>query len=326
MPSRASDDTTSDEAPRIGVSACLLGHEVRYDGAHQRDAFLTESFGRHVQWAPVCPEVEVGLGVPRETLRLERDATGLRLVARSGADHTRAMRRFAAARVAVLRQLGLSGYVLKRSSPSCGMERVKVHPRGGGPLRRDGRGVFAAVLIEAMPLLPVEEEGRLHDPRLRENFVSRVFAHQRLQRLLAHRFTQRDLVAFHTAHKLQLLAHSPEGYRALGRLVAEATSLPRRELSERYARSFMTSLAQLTTTRKQANVLQHCVGYVRRRLDQGSRAKLAVLVDDYRNGLVPLVVPLTLIAHHVRRTEEPYLAGQTWLAPHPRELMLRNHV
>jgi len=313
--------------PRIGISSCLLGREVRFDGGHKRDPFLTESFARHVEWVPVCPEVELGLGIPRETIRIERGEDGLHLVApKSGTDHTHAMRRFAAARVRALGELGLAGYVLKKDSPSCGMERVKVHARDGAPAKRDGRGFFAAALIEAMPSLPVEEEGRLHDPRLRENFVSRVFAYQRLRQLFAARFTQGELVAFHTAHKLQLLAHSPEGYRALGRLVARGKELGRPALRDAYASGFMAALTQLATPRRQTNVLQHCLGYFKKRLDPASRAELAALIDDYRRGLVPLVVPLTLLQHHVRRIDEPYLAGQIWLAPHPRELMLRNHV
>jgi uncharacterized protein YbgA (DUF1722 family)/uncharacterized protein YbbK (DUF523 family) len=316
-----------DAPPRIGISACLLGQEVRFDGGHKRDPFLTESFGRHVQWVPVCPEVELGLGVPRETVRLERHADGLHLVApKSGVDHTRAMERFASRRVAALAALGLDGFVLKKDSPSCGMERVRVHARGASAPAREGRGLFAAALVEGLPLLPVEEEGRLHDPRLRESFVARVFAHRRLRRLFARRWTVGDLVAFHASHKLELLAHSPEAYRTLGRLVAGAKGRRRAALRDEYERRFMAALARPATVGRQANVLQHCLGYFKRALDPASRAELASVIDDYRHGLVPLVVPVTLIRHHARRLGEPYLETQVWLAPHPKELMLRNHV
>jgi uncharacterized protein YbgA (DUF1722 family)/uncharacterized protein YbbK (DUF523 family) len=323
----------NDDAPvRIGISACLLGREVRFDGGHKRDPFLNDVFAAFVEWVPVCPEVELGLGIPRETLRLERDARGLHLVApKSGADHTRAMARYAAKRVAALEPLGLCGYVLKKDSPSCGMERVKVYPRPDAPGRtvppvKDGRGAFASRLLEAMPLLPVEEEGRLHDPRLRENFVERVFAYRALRRLFAGRWTTGDLVAFHTARKLTLLAHSPEAYRALGRLVAGAKAVPRAVLRERYETGFMQALRAIATTGKHANVLQHAAGHFKRTLDAPSRAELAETVEDYRRGLVPLVVPITLLRHHARRTGARHLEGQTYLAPHPKELMLRNHV
>jgi uncharacterized protein YbgA (DUF1722 family)/uncharacterized protein YbbK (DUF523 family) len=280
------------------------------------------------------PEVELGLGVPRETMRLERDGGGVRLVApKSGADHTRSMARWAAKRVAALRALDLSGYVLKKGSPSCGMERVRVYPRSRAAGARtapqpshDGRGVFAEALLRGMPLLPVEEEGRLQDPALRENFVERVFAYRRLRRLFRGRWSVADLVAFHTAHKLILLAHAPEAYRALGRLVAGARAMPRATLRARYEAAFMHALRTLATPRKHANVLQHAAGHFKRTLDAASRAELAQGIEDYRRGLVPLVVPITLLRHHVRRTGAAYLAGQRYLEPHPKELMLRNHV
>ena len=316
----------ADDRPRIGVSACLLGQPVRFDGGHKRDDFLLGSFARFVEWVPVCPEVELGLGTPRETLRLERHPDGLRLVMKkSGRDETAAMRAWAARRARALEGEGLSGYVLKKDSPSCGMERVKVYEGPGAPTR-SGRGLFAEALMERLPLLPVEEEGRLSDPRLRENFIERVFAYRRLQSFLAGRFSLGGLVAFHSAHKLQLMAHSPELYRSLGRLVAQARQLERARLRADYERGFMQALAVLATPRRQVNVLQHMLGYVSDQLGSGERAELLEVIEDYRGGLVPLVVPLTLLRHHVRRFEVGYLAGQTYLQPHPKELMLRNHV
>ena len=311
---------------RVGVSSCLLGEAVRYDGGHKRDRFLTDLLGRYVEWVPVCPELESGLGVPRPAMRLEREGRAVRLrEIGSGRDHTARMQRFAARRLRALRPLELCGYVLKKGSPSCGVARVKVH-RSNGTAAANGRGLFAEVLMEAFPLLPVEEEGRLNDPQLRENFIERVFAYHRLRSLFAERWTLAALVAFHTAHKLQLMAHSPAGYRELGRLVATAGQVARAQLRDRYASEFMTALACLATRRRHVNVLHHILGYLRPHLDADSRRELLALIDDYGAELVPLVVPLTLIRHHVRRLTIPYLQGQLYLEPHPKELMLRNHV
>lgn len=311
---------------RLGISACLLGQEVRFDGGHKKDSFLTGTLGPHVAWVAVCPEVEVGMGTPRETLRLVRTGAGTRMVTtRAGVDWTDAMRVWAVRRVEALADEDLDGYVLKKDSPSCGMERVKVYG-GDGPGVRDGRGVFADVLLGRLPLLPVEEEGRLCDARLRENFIERVFAYRRLKDLFRARWTMGDLVRFHTAHKMALLAHSTTKYQELGRLVATASKVGRPELRSRYERLFMDTLAAPATPRRHANVLSHMAGHFKDRLDAPSRRELAASIEEYRTGLVPLVVPLTLIAHYVRVHEVDYLAGQVYLQPHPRELMLRNHV
>jgi uncharacterized protein YbgA (DUF1722 family)/uncharacterized protein YbbK (DUF523 family) len=318
----------SDADPiRLGISSCLLGAEVRYDGGHKRDTFLVGTLGRFVEWVPICPEVEVGMGTPREPIRLVRAAEAIRLLgSRSGDDWTERMERFARARVEKLVPLGLSGYVLKKDSPSCGMTRVKVFPSAPGVSERTGTGLFAAALMARCPSLPVEEDGRLLDPRLRENFVERVFAYHRLQATFARRWTVGDLVRFHTAHKLVLLAHEPTAYTALGRLVASASSAPRAEVRASYERGFMAALAKVATPGRHANVLQHMAGYFKKDLDEDSRAELQQLIDDHRRGLVPLVVPITLVRHHVRRLGVSYLAGQVYLSPHPKELALRNHV
>jgi uncharacterized protein YbgA (DUF1722 family) len=235
------------------------------------------------------------------------------------------MRVYAAKRVRSLIREDLCGYVLKKDSPSCGMERVKIwHERGQAT--RNGRGLFAEALIARFGTLPVEEEGRLSDAALRENFIERIFAYRRLRALFRPRWTTGELVAFHTAHKLLLLAHSEVEYRRLGRLVAEAKQLARPELRERYEQGFMGGLSKVATARRHTNVLQHMVGYLREGLDAADRAELAALVEDYRRELVPLVVPLALLRHHVRRLEVAYLRDQIYLEPHPKELMLRNHV
>ena len=308
---------------RLGVSACLLGERVRYDGGHKRDAFLTDVLGPHVEWVPVCPEVEIGLGVPRPTLRLEGRATAPRLVHEaSGEDLTTRMRAYAETRVQELEGLELDGYVLKRASPSCGLFRVRVYRDGGAP-GADGRGLFAAALVERLPMLPVEEEGRLTDPNLRENFIERVFALARWRALVTARPRPRDLVAFHAAQKYAVLAHSPAHYTRLGRLVATAG---RALCLEEYGRVLMEALAVRATRGRHANVLNHLAGYFKRDVPADARAELGEVIDEYRRGLVPLIVPITLVRHHARRLGLEDLAGQVYLNPHPKELMLRNHV
>ena len=316
----------ADDTPvRVGVSACLLGQEVRYDGGHKRDAFLTEVLGNFVDWVAVCPEIEIGLGTPRPAMRLESAGGETRLVTPStGADHTEAMRRYAERRVHRLAADDLCGYVLKKDSPSCGMERVRVY-RKGMP-ERSGRGLFAAALLARFPHLPVEEEGRLNDPLLRENFIERIFAYRRLRSFFSSRWSVGGLVAFHTAHKLQILAHSTRHYEELGRLVAGAKTTPRDELRRAYEDGFMTALAVLARPKQHVNVLQHMAGYFRPHLDPASRQELSGVIDEYRRGLVPLIVPLTLIRHYVRLYDVAYLRGQVYLEPHPKEMMLRNRV
>ncbi len=312
--------------PRIGISACLLGDEVRFDGGHKRDLFLTEVLAPHVEFVRVCPEVEVGMGTPRETLRLVREGGSIRIITtRTGIDHTAAMQDWSRARLEQLAREDLSGYVLKKDSPSCGMERVKVFG-GGGMAQRNGRGLFAEALLARFPYLPVEEEGRLSDPRLRENFIERVFAYQRVRRFFGGRWTVGALVAFHTVHKMSLLSHSTVAYTALGRVVASASRTTRATLRDEYERGFMQTMAIVATTRRHANVLMHMAGHLKKVLDDGSKRELLLCIDEYRRGLVPLVVPLTLFRHYVRLRDVAYLAGQTYLEPHPRELMLRNRV
>ena len=311
---------------RIGISSCLLGEKVRFDGGHKRDAFLVETFGRFVEWVQVCPEVEMGLGTPRETLRLVRIGENTRmLMPKTGADHTQAMNAFAERRVRDLRQEDLCGYILKKDSPSCGMERVRVFDAHGVPAKC-GRGLFAEALLRHFPNLPVEEEGRLSDPRLRENFIERVFAYRRLRTLFTGRWKLDELVAFHTAHKLLLMAHSPRAYASLGRLVAGSKKMPTAELEAQYENEFMAALRELATTRRQANVLMHILGYFRDRLDADTRRELLGVIEDYRRGLVPLVAPIIMIRHYARRLDVVYLRAQVYLEPHPKELMLRNHV
>jgi len=322
---------------RIGVSACLLGREVRFDGQHKRDGFLVDELGPFVEFVDVCPEVEVGMSVPRETLRLVRlgrrapagTAPTTNLVAsRSGEDWTERMTAFAEKRVKALAHEDLAGYVLKKDSPSCGLLRVKRYDDAADEPRaeRDGQGLFAAALQRAFPHLPIEEEGRLRDAKLRENFIERIFAYHRLRALWATRWTLRALIAFHTRHKMALLAHDEPGYGRLGRLVALGKSLPREELRARYEAGFMETLAKLATPGRHANVLTHMFGHFSDKLEPAARQEILTVIEDHQRGLLPLVVPLTLIRHYVRLLKVAYLADQTYLDPHPKELMLRNRV
>jgi uncharacterized protein YbgA (DUF1722 family)/uncharacterized protein YbbK (DUF523 family) len=310
----------------LGISSCLLGEEVRYDGGHKKDGYITGVLSQHFGWVSVCPEIGIGLGTPRESLRLVGDPEAPRMIAAaSGADHTEAMNAYARRRAQELARQGLSGYVLKRASPSCGMERVKVYGADGAP-RPVGRGLFARALIEALPLLPVEEEGRLNDPVLRDNFITRVFSYRRLTALREHGPAPADVVAFHAAHKYLLLSHSPAHAARLGRLVASAPRGDRARWLEEYGAAFMRTLAVRATRARHVNVLQHIAGFFKRQLDAADKRELAGLIGDYARGLVPLIVPITLVNHHVSRFDVPYVADQVYLHPHPKELMLRNHV
>ena len=311
------------------MSWCLLGATVRFDGAHKRSDFLVDTLGKFVEFVPICPEVEIGLGVPRETLRLVSDGDlpgKSRLVGnQTGADHTDAMNSFAERRVLALGTERLSGYVLKKDSPSCGMERVRVYT-SFGKSTRDGAGLFAAALMRRYPSLPVEEEARLKDPVLRDNFIERVFAYRRLRSFFSSRWTLGGLVRFHNAHKLVLMAHSPKAYGELRQIVGDAKRLPRRVVIERYELGFMKAVKKIATTARQTNVLHHMLGYLRLHLDRDSLEKMIALIDDYRRGRIPLVVPITLLGHYARMFNIADLREQVYLQPHPGELMLRNHV
>jgi uncharacterized protein YbgA (DUF1722 family)/uncharacterized protein YbbK (DUF523 family) len=311
---------------RLGVSACLLGSKVRFDGQHKRDSFVSDELGALVDWVPVCPEVEVGMGVPREPVRLIAARPGPRMVGlTTGADWTARMNRFSASRTRALAQEDLSGFVLKAKSPSCGMASVKLYDDDDARTASRGReaGLFATALAAAFPNLPIEEEGRLHDARLRDNFLERVFSYARLRAFWKTRWTLGGLVDFHTAHKMALLAHSTDGYRALGRLVAQGKSLARAELRERYEAGFMATLSKPSTPGRHANVLLHLAGHLKRQLNADDKQELLALIDQFRRGDLPLLVPLTLLAHHARRCQATYLLGQTYLFPRIEELRLR---
>jgi uncharacterized protein YbgA (DUF1722 family)/uncharacterized protein YbbK (DUF523 family) len=310
---------------RLGISTCLLGENVRYDGGHKRDRFIIETLGQFVEFVPVCPEVECGLPVPRESMHLAGDPQSPRLVTtRSKIDHTERMVHWARKRVGELERENLCGFVFKSNSPSSGMERVKIYNEHG-IAQKTGVGMFARAFMDHFPLIPVEEDGRLHDIRLRENFIELIFALKRWRELLDHHQSRGKLVAFHTQHKLLILSHSQKHSTILGKLVAEAKNIPAAQLYSQYQMIFMEALRLKTTIKKNINVLQHMMGYFKRQLSADEKQELLETIDQYRSEYIPLIVPVTLIKHYVRKYDQTYLQQQLYLNPHPLELKLRNH-
>jgi uncharacterized protein YbgA (DUF1722 family)/uncharacterized protein YbbK (DUF523 family) len=310
---------------KLGISACLLGEKVRYDGGHKLDRFLTDTLGRFVEYVPVCPEVECGFGVPREAFRLVGDPKAPRLVTRrSNIDYTEQMVQWARQRVRQLDEESLCGFIFKSNSPSSAMERVKVYSEKGMPVKK-GIGIFARIFMEHFPLIPVEDEGRLHDPKLRENFIERVFTMKRWRETLSAKWSIGNLVDFHTRHKLLILSHSPMHHRMLGKLTADGKKLPVRELYQKYETLLMAALALKTTVRKNTNVLHHMMGYFKKLICPDEKQELLEIIYQYRKGDLPLIVPVTLMNHYVRKYQQPYLKEQIYLNPHPIALQLRNH-
>ena len=311
--------------PRVGISACLLGESVRFDGGHKHDRYLTDTLGLYFDWVPVCPEVECGLPTPRESMHLEGDPESPRLVTtRTHEDKTEQERSWARRRVEELANEDLCGFIFKKDSPSSGMRNVRVYDENGVP-RKVGVGIFSRIFMDRFPLLPVEEEGRLHDPHLRESFIERIFCLKRYRDFLASDGGVGGLVEFHTDHKMLIMAHHVEAYRQLGRLVAHARELPRDELFARYEQLMLRALSTRATPRKNANVLMHMMGYLKEQLSADEKQEMLQLIDRYKGEIVPLIVPATLMNHYVRKYGEAYLARQWYLHPHPVELQLRNH-
>lgn len=304
----------------------MLGQKVRFDGGHKRDRYITDILGEFFRFVPVCPEVEVGMGVPRESVRLQGTPDSPKMIApRSGKDWTQIMNQYSEKRVQRKDLSAICGYILKKDSPTCGMERVRVYS-SSGMAARDGQGLFARSLIEHHPLLPVEEEGRLNDLKIRENFIVRVFACWRLRKLFSPGFNLNRLVKFHTNHKYLVLAHSPRHYQTLGRLVAGARKIDADQLRMQYSSVFMEALKVKSTVVRNVNVLQHILGFLKKLLSAEEKKSILDAIEDYRSGLVPLVVPLTLLKHYVILNNVGYIRDQIYLNPHPKELMLRSHV
>jgi len=314
------------EKIKLGISACLLGEKVRYDGGHKLDHYLTETLGRYVEWVPVCPEVEMGLSVPREAMRLVGNPASPRLVTvKSGVDYTEKMLRWADSRLTGLSGAGIQGFVFKSRSPSSGMRGVKVYGINGIPSAA-GEGIFARQFMVRFPLLPVEDDGRLQDPSLRENFIERVFVYRRWNETIVAGSSMKDLVTFHSGHKLLVMAHSPRHYTMLGRLVASGSQVPFLKPCDEYINLLMEGLKLIASARKNTNVLQHVMGYFKKNLSRDEKQEMLAIIDAYHRGVIPLIVPVTLLNHYVKKYHEPYLGRQYYLNPHPLELMLRNHV
>lgn len=316
----------STEKIKLGISACLLGQSVRYDGGHQLDHFLKDTLGKYVEYVPVCPEVECGFGVPREAFRLIGKPDRPRLITiKTKQDFTDRMEAWARRRVEAIEGEGLCGFIFKGGSPSSGMERVKVYDDKGVPAKI-GVGVFARIFMEHFPLIPVEEEGRLHDPALRENFIERIFALRRMAGVIRAGNPSRTIVDFQTHNKLLIMSHSPKHLQQMGRLVANTKALAPEMLINRYRELLMEALKLKATPRKNTNVLMHMLGYFKKDLDPWEKQEILEIIDKYRREFIPLIVPITLISHYVRKYDQPYLKEQTYLNPHPIELQLRNHV
>jgi uncharacterized protein YbgA (DUF1722 family)/uncharacterized protein YbbK (DUF523 family) len=314
------------EKVKLGISTCLLGENVRYDGGHKLDRFLTETLGRYVDYVPVCPEVECGLSIPRESMHLEGNSDSPRLVTtQTKQDMTNRMVRWATRRVKELEREDLCGFIFKSNSPSSGMERIRVYNEKGIPVKK-GVGIFARIFMDHFPLLPVEDERRLHDPELRENFIERIFSLKRWREALAKKEGRGVVVDFHTKHKLLILSHSPRHYQAMGKLVAKAKDLPLKEFYSQYQTLLMEAMKLKTTSKKNSNVLMHIIGYFKELLSSDEKKELLEVLDHYRKGHIPLIVPITLINYYVRKYDQPYLKQQVYLNPDPLELQLRNHV
>jgi len=314
------------EKIKTGISSCLLGNKVRYDGGHKWDRYVTETLGQYLEWVPVCPEVECGLPVPREAMRLVGNPDSPRLVTiGSGIDHTERMMKWAENKLKDLEKKNLCGFIFKSRSPSSGIGGVKIYTPSGMPSHR-GAGVFGNAFLQHFPLIPAIDDGRLHDPGLRDNFIERVFVYKRWKELTDRGLTLTGLVMFHTSHKLLILSHSQKHYAALGRLVATSKTRSLNDLQSEYVNILMESLRLLSTIKKNTNVLLHMAGYFKNRLSADEKRELLELIDHYHKGHIPLIVPITLIKHYVRKFDEPYLKNQCYLNPHPIELMLRNHV
>jgi len=313
------------EKIKIGISSCLLGEKVRYDAGHQLDRYITDTLGQYFEWVPVCPEVEYGLPVPREPMRLVGDPNSPRLrTIRTGVDHTEGMLKWTEKKLKKLKKEELCGFIFKSRSPSSGIGGVKVYTPSGMPSQR-GVGLFGGSFTKKFPIIPVIDDGMLHDPGLRENFIERVFVYKRWQEFIKRGGLVGDLVAFHTEHKLLVLSHSPKHFSALGQLVARAKQYEPDAFNAEYTRLLMEGLRFIATVKKNTNVLLHIAGYFKKQLSSDDKKELLEVIENYHKGYIPLIVPVVLVKHYVRKFNEPYLKKQYYLNPHPLELMLRNH-
>jgi uncharacterized protein YbgA (DUF1722 family)/uncharacterized protein YbbK (DUF523 family) len=306
----------------IGISSCLIGENVRFDGGHKRDAYITGTLGEHFEFRPFCPEVAIGLGIPRPTIHLVKIAGDIRCVGVKNPELevTDALRAYAQG-VSPL-HADLCGYIVKKDSPSCGMTRVKVFTNGQP--HKEGVGLYTEVLLKNNPLLPVEEEGRLGDPGLRENFIQRVYVLHRWKNLLAEGLTANKLMRFHARHKLIIMSHGD--YRELGKLLASATKDNVADIADQYINQLMPMLKNVASRGSHVNVLQHIQGYLKKELDSDDKAELCEIIERYRNGEIPLIVPITLLKHHFRKVPDPYIEESFYMSPYPQEMRLTNQL
>ncbi|WP_372874348.1 YbgA family protein [Pseudomonas sp.] len=310
--------------PKLAISACLLGAEVRYNGGHKESRLCSRTLTEYFDFVPLCPEVAIGLGTPREPIRLVGDPAAPRAVGTVQRERDLS-EPLAAYGVQMAGELGdICGYIFMQQSPSCGLERVKVYQDNSRPSEPKGRGIYAEAFCARRPDLPVEEDGRLNDPILRENFITRVYAYAQWQQLLRDGLTRKALLDFHSRYKYLLMATHPLQYKALGRLLGNLHQHDLRELAPRYFSALMVALKKCATRRTHSNTLQHLSGYLKQALSSADRQEIQQLIGQYRNGIVPLVVPLTLLKHHLRHHPDSYLATQVYLQPHPENLSLRN--
>ena len=309
---------------KIAVSSCLIGHQVRFDGGHKNNRYIADILSNWFDFVPLCPEMAIGLGVPRPTIRLVNLDGRVEAVSNDDnrVTYTQELRTFAEKTAPGL--TGISGYIFKKDSPSCGMARVKVYSGENRPPERNGVGIYADYIMQAHPNLPVEEEGRLQDPGLRENFLERVFLYARWQAFIASGVSSGGLVAFHTAQKFAVLAHDEPVYRELGRIVAKAGKGDIEDCCSRYISLLMKGMKKLATPKKHANVLMHIMGFFKEELAADDKDELLRAIEAHREGFVPVIVPITLINYFRRKHPNAYIDGQTYLEPHPPELMLRN--
>ncbi len=315
-----------DDRPKLGISTCLLGKNVRYDGGHKLDRFLRDEVGKFVDWVSVCPEVECGMTIPRESLRLVGEPENPRLITtRTGIDKTDQMKTWTEKRLKLLEGENLCGFIFKTKSPSSGMRGVKVYDKNSVPSKK-GVGIFARAFMDHFPHMPVEDDGRLNDAKLRENFIERIFVYKRWMQFVDEDGSRKGLVDFHTRHKLLIMAHGPALMRELGGLVARVKEMETSELHHQYMTTLMRALKLNATVKKNVNVLHHIMGYFKKLLSKDEKKELLTIIENYHRGFIPLIVPVTLLNHFTRKFDVDYLKNQYYLNPHPIELMLRNHV
>jgi uncharacterized protein YbgA (DUF1722 family)/uncharacterized protein YbbK (DUF523 family) len=314
------------EKVKIGISSCLLGKKVRYDGGHKLDRYITDTLGQYFDWVPVCPEVEYGLPVPREAMHLTGKPDSPRLLTiHSRVDHTEGMLKWVCKKLKELEKDKLCGFIFRSKSPSSGIRGVKIYT-SSGILNRTGAGIFGGAFMQHFPLIPVIDDSGLHNPGLRENFIEKVFVYKRWNELINKGRAIRDLITFHTEHKLLILSHSPKHYKALGRLVANVKKFKSEKFCSEYIKILMDGLHLIATVKKNTNVLLHTIGHFKKLLSTDEKHELLEIIENYRKGYIPLIVPVVLINHYVRKFDIQYLKRQYYLNPQATELMLRNHV